>query len=195
MWTVAFTWLNTVALLIVVASSSIANGAEVALSGTCDYVTRPENELPLYSARYNFEVSVSGCSWMISYKDTAAATNADLLIARSVASCDGTNIYFVEFHGEAAVKKAWGDRYNSVSNELPRAMAKIYPGDYPPPQEAVLQKLWFAFASSCVLDGSNGRKKPPFLLDPAIFYDDPEFRCAYYWTTNESQPLQRQVTL
>src|SRR5260370_16500363 len=169
MWTVAFTWLNTVALLILVAGASIANGAGVALSGTCDYVIRPENEVPVYSARYNFAVSVSGCSWMISYKDTAAATNADVLIVRSVASCDGTNIYFVEFHGEPAVKKAWGNRYNSVSNEFPRAMAKIYPGYYPPPPGAVHQDLWFAFASSCVLDGSNGRKKPPFLLDPAIF--------------------------
>jgi peroxiredoxin len=45
------------------------------------------------------------------------------------------------------------------------------------------------------LDGSNGRKTPPFLLDSSIFYDDPEFHCAYYWTTNEHPPLQRQVTL
>lgn len=163
----------------------------VILNGTCDYIVRPENKTPVYSAHYSFEVSLSGGSWLITYEDTSASTNADVLNVKGVASCDGTNIYLVQFQGEGAVKKAWGARYGSVKDELPAAQAEIYPGSYPPPNPIVLQQLWFAFASGGVFSGSSGKAKPPAFVDLAIFYST-NFECTYYWTNNETT---RQITL
>ena len=172
-----------------------ADSAGLIMRGTYDYTINPDDPKPRFSARYNFEVTVSSCSWIISYEDLSAATNADILNVKSTASCDGTNIYVVRIQSENAVKKAWGNRFESVKNDLPTATAEIFPGIYPPPDEFVLQKIWFAFASSCVFSSSGGREKPPYGVDLAIFYNNTNFYCDYFWTSNENQTGSRQIIL
>ena len=163
----------------------------VILNGTCEYIVRPENMSPSYSAHYSFEVSLLGSSWIVTYEDISALTNSNVLNVRGVASCDGTNIYLVQYQNEIAVKKAWGSRYESIKNELPVAQAEIYPGSYPPPNPSILQQLWFAFASSTTFTGSSGKAKPPAFVDLAIFYSA-EFECAYFWSNSVTT---RQITL
>ena len=181
----------TIVWLLAAMTTFGADRIGVILNGTCDYVVRPENKTPMYSAHYKFEVSLSGPLWIIAYEDTSAPTNADVLNVKGIASCDGTNIYSVQFQNERAVKKAWGNRFDSVKDQLPRAQAEIYPGSYPPPNPIVLQQLWFAFASSGVFTGSSGKAKPPAFVDLAIFYST-NFECAYYWTNTGAT---RQITL
>lgn len=167
----------------------------VRLQGSYDYIVRPENRTPLFSARYNFEVIIAGCSWIISYEDLSAATNANVLNVRATASCDGTNIYLVQYHSESAVKRTWGSRYNSVKPKLPTAVAKIFPGNYPPPEEFTLQNIWFALAADCVLGSSTGRAKPVGIADLAIFYGDTNFYCTYFRTIDKSNPRTHLITL
>jgi peroxiredoxin len=151
-------------------AATAVSGADelgITVSGTGEYSVFDGSQAPPHSATYNFQASVAGRAWIIRYAQTADSRNADTLNAEAVASCDGTNIYLIQFQNEAAVRRVWGDRYESMKAQLPVAMATIYPGDYPPGQEFALQNIWRAFASSSVLP----------------------------WTTNETQPGFRQLIL
>ena len=167
----------------------------VRLQGTYEYVVRPENHFPVFSARYNFDVIIAGCSWIISYEDLSASTNANLLDVRATASCDGTNIYFVQYQSESAAKHTWGSRYDSVKNDLPVAVAKIFPGNYPPPEEFILHTIWFAFGANCVLGSPAGKAKPVQYADLAMFYGDTNYFSGYFRTTGESNPTTHLITL
>ncbi len=171
-----------------------ADETGITLSGTYEYSVYSGSSTPQYSARFDFQASIAGRAWIIKYEQTADSSNADTSNTKAVASCDGTNIYVVNFQNERTDKKVWGDRYESVKNELPMAMAIIYPGDYPPPQEFALQNIWRAFASSSVFANSKGKAKPPYSVDLATFYDT-NYNCDYYWTTNETQAGCRQLIL
>lgn len=167
----------------------------VRLQGSYDYVVRPENRTPLFSARYNFEVIIAGCSWIISYEDLSAATNANVLNVRATASCDGTNIYLVQYHSESAVKNVWGRRYDSVKQELAMANAKIFPGNYPPPEEFTLHTIWFALSANCVLGASTGRAKPLQYADLAVFYGRADYDSGYVRTVDQHNPGTHLITL
>lgn len=157
------------AVCLVLATLAVSGADEIGmiLSGTEAYSVFQGNPTPQYSAKCSFQASAAGRTWIIRYAQTADSRNADPLNAETVASCDGTNIYLLQFQNERAVRKVWGDRYESVKAQLPVAMASIYPGEHPPPQEFALQNIWRAFASSSVLP----------------------------WTTNETQPGLRQLIL
>jgi len=185
--------LAVVYLILAVTSLPGADGAGVILSGNYEYTVYAGSPTPLHSAKYSFEVSVDGRLWIIEYKDTSALTNMDAFTS-AVASCDGTNIYVVQYQKESAVRKAWGDRYDSVKDELPVAMATIYPGDYPPPREFALQNIWLAFASSSLLADARGKAKPPFIADLATCYDN-NYNCDVYWITNETHLGSRELIL
>jgi hypothetical protein len=146
-----------------------------------------------YHRRYDFEISLFGCSWIIAYEDPSALTDSNTLVARSVASCDGTNIYHVQFHSEPAVRKAWGDRYESIRADLPVAVANVFPGTYPPPRDFTLVHLWFAFGSGCVFNGSFGSNRPPSSVDLALFYEDPRFLSEYQWSTIDAKVGSREI--
>ena len=164
------------------------------LKGVCEYtLLRPVQ--PFYSQRCSFEVSATGGSWVICYEDLAAATNQDLLNVRAVASCDGRNIYFVQFQSEGGNRNAWGAKYESVKGSLPTAIATIYPGTYPPPEQPMLQRLWFALASASVLHPPAGRLKPLECVDLAIFYNNRDFSWDYHVRTDPSLPGQRSMFL
>jgi hypothetical protein len=183
-----------ICLLVTAHVSEAIGGSAAVFSGTYEYIVHPESASPSFIAHYNFEISLSGCLWIISYEDISALTNTDTLTAKGVASYDGTNIYLVQFQSDQAVKKAWGDRYASVKGSLPIANAEIFPGDYPPPKPFVLQKLWFAFASGCVFNGTSGKAKSPSYADLAIFYNTNN-ECSYEWITNVNQPDMRQIVI
>lgn len=171
-----------------VLAANTASGADVigmVLNGTCDYIVRPGNVKPVYSEHYNFEVTVSGGKWTIVYEVPEASRKPEVLHVRGIASCDGKDIYLVQYQGLEAVKQAWGDRFESVRHELPVAQAEIFPGKYPPPNPIVLQQLWFAFASDEVFSGSSGKAKPPAFVDLAIFYRA-DFECLYSWKNSET---------
>jgi len=171
-----------------------AEEASITLSGSYEYSVYAGRPAPRYSATYAFHASVGGRAWIIRYEDTSALTNADTLNAEAIASCDGTNTYLVQFQNELAVRKVFGERYESVKHELPVAMATIYPGDYPPPKEPTLQNIWLAIASSSVLSAARGKAKPPFITDLETFYDT-NYNCDYYWTTDQAQPERRELVL
>lgn len=163
--------------------------------GTYDYSVYQGAATPLSSSRYTFDVVVRGCVWTIQYENTAALTNADVLEWRTVAACDATNIYVVHFQNESAVKKVWGDRYDSEKKSLPAAMVSIYKGAYPPPKEPVLQSLWLAFAApNCLLQAPQGTAKPLFAVDMATF-EDPAYACDYRWEAGGDGPGSRTIIL
>src|SRR3954462_6973651 len=89
----------------------------VTVRGRYEYTVGPENEPPIYAVQYDFEVSISGRLWRIAYEDPQAATNAEILNQRAVASFDGTNIYFIQFQNPLAVKRVWGERYEQKKHE------------------------------------------------------------------------------
>jgi hypothetical protein len=156
------------------------------LKGIYGYSLYQGSQAPLSSVRYSFEVSIKGCLWSIQYENSAALTNSDILVAQSIAACDGKDIYVIEFQSESAVKKALGDRYDSVKPGLPAAMVHIYSGAYPPPKEPFLQHIWLALAAAnCVLRDPEGQAKPPFLADMAVFYN-PDNVCGYRWVRDDS---------
>jgi hypothetical protein len=188
-------WLVAVLVLPLVCAGLADQQTGVRMQGIYRYVVRPDNPVPVFAAEYNFDVLVSGCSWIIAYEDTSALTNAELLNVRATASCDGTNIYFVQYQSESAVKKAWGNRYDSVKAQLPTIIAKIFPGVYPPPEEFTLQTIWFALAADCVLGPASGRIKPIESVDLAMFYGNTNVYCGYYRTTDQNKPGTHQITL
>jgi hypothetical protein len=167
----------------------------VRLQGSYEYVVRPDNPIPAFSARYNFDVILAGCSWIISYEDLSASTNANLVNVRATASCDGTNIYFIQYQSESGIKHVWGSRYDSVKNQLPRVVAKIFPGDYPPSEEYILYTMWFAFGANCVLTSSTGNARPLYHGDLAMFYGDTNFFWGYVRAIDESNPRTHLITL
>src|SRR6267378_2670634 len=61
---------------VVIMAMAVAAADElgVTLGGTYDYSVYHGAPKPQFSARYNFEASVAGCSWIIQYENTAAAT-------------------------------------------------------------------------------------------------------------------------
>lgn len=158
----------------------------VRLQGTYGYVVAPQNPIPVFSARYSFDVIIAGCSWIISYEDLSASTNADLLDVRAIASCDGTNIYFVQYQNQSAGRRAWGNNFDTIKSGLPAAVAKIFPGDYPPPEEFTLHTIWFAFGAKCVLRTDVGKVKPVQYGDLAMFYSDTNYFSGYFRTTDEN---------
>ncbi|MFO1501348.1 MAG: hypothetical protein U1G07_23660 [Verrucomicrobiota bacterium] len=166
----------------------------VNIAGSYDYTVQPDDPNPLFQRRYQFEAFISGRSWVINYEDTAAATNAALLNTRATASCDGTNIYFVQFQSQAAVREAWGERYDSVKKELPVAVAKIYPGGYPPSDEFALQRIWFAVAAGNELKAPHGQVKPAESVDLAVFYST-NFYSHYQWTNFNERATSRELVI
>ena len=108
-------------------------------------------------------------------------------------SCDGTNVYKVELWSEDEGRKAWGDRYASVKDQLPVATAEIFPGSFPP-YEFVLRDIWFALASGCLTRGSNGVIKGLGGEDLALFYNTNCF-LKYYWTNSPTEAAARQIVL
>jgi peroxiredoxin len=184
------------AICVAFATSNVSGASEpgITLSGTYEYSLYQGRPAPLYSARYDFEASIAGPAWIIKFEETGDSTGDDTMYTKTDASCDGTNIFVVQFQSRRAAMKAWGDGYASVKDQLPVAMATIYPGDYPPSKEFHLQAIWRAFASSSVLKDSSGKDKPPFVTDLAIFYDTNNY-CNYYWATNKVQPEERQLIL
>jgi len=163
------------------APAADADQKAVVLRGTYEFKSKPEVDPPLFAAQINFEVKMSGCSWVIGYTDTAVETNADLVDVSAQASCDGTNIYFLQYKSERGIKKMEGANFDFVKKKIPTAMGDIYVGVIPPPREIYLQNLWLAFASGCVLDSSHGKTKPPIFADLAVFYN-PDFTCNYSWS-------------
>jgi hypothetical protein len=152
------------------------------LSGTYEYTLYDAGEQPIASMNYLFEVSVAGCFWRITYLDTASYTNKALANVRSIATCDGTDIYLIKEQSKSAAIKAWGDRYEQVKDKLLDGLATVFPGSYPPAtgsEEFVLQNIWLGFASDCVLGATEGKAKPPFLSDLAVFYST-NYSCDYY---------------
>jgi peroxiredoxin len=183
----------TLAVVYLAFSTIALSGADetgIILSGTYEYSVNLGSRTPQYSATFDSQAAVADRAWIIRYEQTADSRNAANLNTKVVASCDGTNIYVVKFQNKRTDKKVWGDRYASVKDELPVAMATIYPGDYPPSQEFALQNIWRAFASSSVFTNSTGKAKPPGRVDFATFYD-PNYYCDYCWTTNDTEPGQR----
>jgi len=165
---------------------------EIIFGGTYEYSVYQGSQQPLSSERCNFNVTLYNCCWVITFEDTAASTNADVLNIKTVASCDGTNIYLFNLQNQSAIKKSWGNQYESVKDKLPVAMASVYQGDYPPPKESELQNIWLAFASRCVLGNQKGKAKPPFFVDMAVF-NNANFYCDYYWGTNDTDQTHRKL--
>jgi hypothetical protein len=166
----------------------------IELNGIYTYSLNQQDGAEFYSSKYTFDVSIKGCSWVIKYEQIKTDNkSAEPLDIGSVASCDGTNIYVVHFQNPEADKKVWRDRYISEKSQLPVALANIYFGTYPPPKEPVLQHLWLAFASPmCLLNNMDGKAKPPFITDMAIF-SDKNYNCDYHWVTSVSAPNIRSL--
>jgi len=137
------------------------------------------------SFSYNFEATISGCCWKISYEGPTETTITDILKEKCIATCDGTNVYICEFQLEDMARKAWGNRYASVKDQLPVAMAEILPGTYPARKQVILH-TWLALASGCVLSGDGGRTRPPYIEDLAMFYNTNSLECLYSWGTSDS---------
>lgn len=150
---------------------------------------------PLYSARYNFRIAVKDCSWVITCDPLPVdGIVQNPLEARTVSAYDGKDIYTLRFQNQEAVRQIWGKRYDSVKDTLPGAMASLFPGDYPSPEDSAVQHLWLAFASHCRLAEPRGSAKPPFAPDVSIFLN-PEYASDYYWTHAPGKPEDRVLVL
>jgi hypothetical protein len=176
--------LSIMLALFVINVTRVVAGSGIELSGVYEYTLHPDAPAPLFVATYNFKATISGCKWAIECEDIAAITNSSILNGECVASCDGNNIYYVQFQNEDAVKKSFGTNYESLKNRLPAAIAEIYPGDYPMLRTYfAVENIWFAFASKCVIDQSHGTIKPPYVVDLAVF-ENTNFYSNCYFVTN-----------
>jgi hypothetical protein len=164
--------------------------------GIYDYTLYQQDGAKIYSSKYNFEVLVKGCLWIVKYEQVPqSSTSNEAIDVGSVASCDGTNIYVFHLQNQETAKIVWGDRYDIEKIKLPVALANIYLGTYPPPKEPVLQHIWLAIASSCcVFNNSSGKAKVPFITDMEIFGDD-NYDCDYHWTTSHEEQSIRELVL
>ena len=176
------------------AQAAVGAAHGVIVRGRAEYILEPNAGRPGFESTCGFEASVAGCGWVIRYQPWSVSSR-DRVDREVVGSCDGTNIYVVHFVAEAAARKAFGDRYEAMKDQLPVANAEIFPGAYPPPEAWDLQKLWLGLASSCVFRRPRGQVKPVSGVDLAVFYDDARFRCDYHWTTNAADPAERFLVL
>lgn len=166
------------------AEGATADG--IMLKGLYEYSLFQGGQSVSYSNRYNFEVSIKDCSWIVKYEDASAPTDGNLSQPRKTAGCDGTNIYVIQFGDPKAAQMALESSYNTLKHKLPVAMATVYRDAYPPPKEPILQHIWLAFISSrCLLSHQEGRTKPPFYVDMGVF-SDAEYKCDYRWLTNDT---------
>jgi hypothetical protein len=123
-------------------------------------------------AKLDFTVALDGCSWLIDYTKTDP-TEKDSDNLRTIASCDGTNIYIVHY---------------------PSGLAEVYTGTYPFCREVHPQYIWLAFASRCVLSSTEGTAKPPLPIDIGIFSRNDYF-CRYKWETSPDGTPDKLVFL
>jgi hypothetical protein len=172
-----------------------ANGQPaVVLSGTYDYKSGIGDGPPEYEEQYDFEAQVDGCRWTINYTNRAFYANPGILNYAAIASCDGTNIHRIQFQSEEGNKLVWKEKYEGVRGELPTALGEIFVGVVPPPTDRVLQSLWTAFASGCVLKEQSGTVKVSDFEDLVVFYNT-NFFSNYFWSTNADQQSDRQLIL
>jgi|SRR5665213_70119 len=168
-------WVRLTSVFLMVSTVVAADKRGLSISGIYEYSLHPDAPKPLFSTRCCFEITRSDCFWTITYEEIPLSTNIEKLNADSVASFDGKSIYFVQFQNQDIVKKRWGEHFDSVKSQLTDATAEIFLGNYPPPKQFILQNIWFGMASKCVLDACNGKVKPPFLADLAVFDDTIDF--------------------
>ncbi len=174
-------------------AASATGKAGIVLSGSYEFLSYARNVALSYS--YDFEASICGCAWIISCEGPTVSSDPKMPKMKWVGSCDGTNIYLVEVHDDDMHKKAWGDRYSTVKDQLEVATAEIFPGDFPPPARATeLRHIWFALASGCVVGSTNGRMKTLGGEDLAVFYSTNCYM-NYYWTNNTAEPGARVIVL
>jgi len=82
--------LAAVCLVLVTAAVSGAAETGITCRGTYEYAVYQGAVFPRYAATYNFEVFVSGNSWVISYEGPTARTNPDEAEEKGpVAGCPG----------------------------------------------------------------------------------------------------------
>ena len=144
-------------------------------------------------AKYDFEASLCGCSWAITCDGPMSSSDPSEARVKRTWSSDGTNIYLVEFHTEEGARKAFGDRYASVKDQLEVALAEIFPGTFPPPR-GVITDIWFGLASSCLTSNSNGTIKSLGYADLAVFYTT-NFYLNYFWRDPPDEPGTREIVL
>jgi hypothetical protein len=170
-------WIGLIGLL---SLSAISKGEAADLGirteGTCVYrVFRNGAQTLAYSSTNQFSITLDGCSWEIRLLDPSAADNPKILDPERIVTCDGTNIFSVALHSESATKAAWGERYESVADLLPRGKCTIYLGTYPPPAEPDLQHVWLGYAARCVLSKPSGKARSVYFVqmdefeEPALF--------------------------
>ena len=144
-------------------------------------------------SKYDFEATLSGCSWTIACDGPTSSTRAGEPRLKYVQSCDGTNIYLVELQDKEMDRKAWGDRYASVKSQLPVALAETFPGTFPP-QGRPIRDIWFALASSCLTSNLSGTIKSLGSQDLAVFYRT-NFYENYFWRDRPDEPGAREIVL
>ena len=143
--------------VVLLSMSARAADEGVVLKGSYEYSSYLHRTTPRLLAKWDFTVSLNGCSWLIDCSDLKpVSTKTDL---RIVTACDGTNIYVVHY---------------------PNNLAEVYRGVYPSGKDIRLQYLWIAFASRCVLPPPEGDAKPPWPADWGIFERD-DYVAHYQW--------------
>ena len=135
----------------------------IVLNGNYKYDAYIGRQMPISTNCLDFTVILDGCSWIINYTNTSTVTR-DKDDLGTIASCDGNNIYIVDY---------------------PSGVAQVISGSYPYCSDVHLQYIWLAFASRCVLSGSDGIAKPPFWDDIGIFTRK-EYACRYQWVRNRN---------
>lgn len=153
----------------------------VLIMGRYEYIIRPQAVAKPKTQAYNFEIHLRGGKWRIVYYDIETVRNNTQKGNWHEAAYDGEHIYAVRYQGDEALPEA----VRSQTNQIYKNTAAIYNGNYPPPDEWTLQKIWFAIASEHAIQRHNGRLKPPFYVDKSIFYDYNGYRLNYIWETNE----------
>jgi hypothetical protein len=166
------------------------------LEGIYHYSLLQGSTSPRYVTSAEFRVTRDpACNWLIEYRESLrGGTNAPTLIERTSAGCDGSQIYVLQVHREEVVKTTWGNRFESMRDQLPVGTAEILPGNYPAPNDAILQHLWMAYAFDCALPPPKGVAKPPFVTDLAAFFH-PENVCEYRWFAAKGERAARRFEL
>ena len=153
---------------------SFAADQAVILRGNYAYASYRGNQAPVFTSSRDFTVMLAGCSWIISYTNssdgTARKMNPHFLM--TVASCDGTNLFIIDY---------------------PAGNAEVWNGTDPCVKDGALRDIWFAFASRGLLSGSEGITKPLFSGDLGIYMRD-DYNCRYRWTT-KSDGTPESLTL
>lgn len=167
----------------------------VVIEGVYEFIPyRDDKVFEAARKKSDFRLAMVDCDWELSIGEIAKTSWPGNSGPEIISTYSEGCIYTVHLIDSEAERKAWGDRYESVKQDLAVAKGYIYPGDYPPPSEPDVMHIWFAYLSDCILANKSGQQRPPYMVNLDNFYLNTNYFSFFEWST-DSEKNNRYVTI